>query len=589
MATSTGSTAPNIDPITFEVVNNGLAAICDHMANSLRRTANSPIIHDAADFSCALHDLEGNLIAQQGGCPIHLGTMPYTVQAAMKKFGLENMREGDIYCLNDPYLGSVHLNDVMFVAPYFYKGEMVALVANRAHWPDIGGYEASGVGGSAVTHLFHEGIVVPPIRVREAGKMNQDVIDLLMYNVRGPEERLGDMYSQIAAIETGIYRLDEPIDKYSLPVFRACMAEALDLAARRMREAIRQVPDGVYSFEDQMDDDGVSAEDIKIKMTITIAGDRLLVDFTGTGDQVRGAINSAWGITYSTCYIILKALLDPFGPNNSGWYKLIDFVLPPGSLVNPEWGRPVFGGPVETGLRIKDVILGALAPVMPQKVIGAPYGTIDTSFMSGLDRRGKDWIYNDWIPGGWGGRFDSDGISCMIEMIGNTDDIPIEVAELKYPLRYRRSELRTDSGGPGKYRGGLGTLREIEVLEGTARACIQADRTKTAPWGIFGGMPAARTRYSHVKRNGDVEVKGGIDANGQPQSAKKAFDVQKGEALRIESGGGAGYGGPLERDKSAVLHDLHSGYISREAAVTYYGLTPAEVAQAEAVWAEGQP
>lgn len=575
MAAVSGVTT-TVDPITFEVVNCSLTAICEHMANSLRRTANSPIIHDAADFSCALHDLEGNLIAQQGGCPIHLGTMPYVVKATIEKFGLEGMKEGDIFCVNDPYLGSVHLNDVAFVAPYFWKGELVAFVANRAHWPDIGGYEASGVGGSAVTHLFHEGLVIPPVRIREEGRMNQDLLDFLMWNVRGPEERMGDLYSQVAAIETGIYRLDEPITKYSLPVFRACMTEALQVAERRMREAIRQVPDGVYSFEDQMDDDGVSAEDIKIRVTITVSGDRLTVDFTGTGGQVKGAINSAWGITYSTCYIILKALLDPFGPNNSGWYKLIEFILPEGSLVNPERGRPVFGGPVETGLRIKDCIMGALAEVMPEKVIGAPYGTIDTSFMSGI-RNGHHWIYNDWIPGGWGGRFDSDGISCMIELIGNTDDIPIEVAELKYPLRYRRSELRTDSGGPGKYRGGLGTLREIEVTEGTARACIQADRTKTAPWGIFGGMAGARTRYSLVKKDGQVVVMGGIDPQGRALSAKRSFDVGEGEALRIESAGGGGYGDPKARDKAAIIRDVRAGYVSREAAVAIYGLAPEEL------------
>jgi N-methylhydantoinase B len=562
-----------LDPITFEVVNSSLVAICRHMANSLRRTAYSPIIHDAADFSCAIVDPEGNLVAQQEGCPIHLGTLPSSVKLALIEYGVANIHEGDILGVNDPYRGGVHLNDIGFIAPYFHEGELVAFVANRAHWPDIGGIEPSGLAGASAVELTHEGIVVPPIKFRNRGVLNSDVINLLMANVRGPEERRGDFNAQVAAMDTGLSRLPELVRKYSLPVVRACYQEALRYAERRMRQAIREIPDGVYHFEDQEDDDGILDHPIPLHVTITIQDDRLKVDYTGTGPQAKGPINSAWGMTACSTYIILKCLLDPFGPSNSGWYHLIEIEALEGTLVNPRPGAPVFGGGVEIGPRIADAIMGALSQAIPERVTAALYGTIDSSFLSGTDpATGLSYIYNDWIPGGWGGKYNADGVSCMIELCGNTDDIPIEIAELKYPLRYRRSELRRDSGGPGRFRGGLGTLREIEVLSGNARASIQADRTLTQPWGLFGGLGGAQTRYSVVRRDGAVDVVGGIRPDGTHVSAKRSFDVLEGEALRIESAGGGGYGNPKDRDRDLVQEDMRNGYISPQAARTIFAL-----------------
>lgn len=566
------TTQMQIDPITFEVVNSSLTAICRHMADSLRRTAYSPIIHDAADFSCALLDADANLIAQQEGCPIHLGTLPYSVHHAVAEYGAQRMVEGDILGVNDPYRGGVHLNDIAFIAPFYWEGELIAYVANRAHWPDIGGYESSGLAGASATELTHEGVVVPPVKLRRRWELNDDVLNIIMANVRGPDERKGDFMAQVAAVDTGLNRLPELVQKYGLPTVKACFKEALAYAERRVRQAIAQVPDGVYTFTDRMDDDGVTDKPITVQVAVTVAGETMKVDYTGTGPQARGPINSAWGMTLGSTYIILKSLLDPFGPSNSGWYKLIEVVAPEGTLLNPRPGAPVFGGGVETGPRIYDVIIGAMAPAMPERVTGALYGTIDSSFLSGTDPvTGKHFIFNDWIPGGWGGCCDHDGVSCMIEICGNTDDIPIEITELKYPLRYRRSELITDSSGPGRYRGGMGTTREIEVLSGTARASIQADRTITQPWGVFGGLGGSNTRYSVVRRDGTVEVVGGRRPDGTYLSAKRSFNVEQGEALRIESAGGGGYGNPRERDHSLVAWDVKNGYVSPETAREVYG------------------
>jgi N-methylhydantoinase B len=567
-------TTTRVDPITFEVVQGSLIAICRHMATALRRTAYSPIIHDMADFSCAIIAPDTSLVAQQEGCPIHLGTMPLSARTALNEYGLDRLHDGDILAVNDPYRGGVHLNDFLLLAPVFHEGNLIGFVANRAHWPDIGASEP-GVASDA-TELLNEGVIVPPVRLRHGWEPDDDLINLILTNVRGPEERRGDLFAQFAALDTGIRRLQQPATRYGREILFACYDELLEYSRRRMRQAILALPDGVYRFQDQMDDDGAGGETIPVQVAITVGGDRVLVDYTGTGPQVAGPINSAFGMTLSSTYIILKALLDPFGPSNSGFNALIEVIAPPGSLVNPRPGAPVFGGGIETGLRIYDVIQGALAPVLPERVTAAHYGTIDSSFMSGMDpRTGKYYIYNDCIPGGWGAKHDSDGLTCMIELVGNIDDIPIEIAELKHPLRYRRSELRTDSGGAGKFRGGLGTLREIEVLGDAARCCIQADRTASAPYGLFGGKSGARTRYSVVRPDGQVDVIGGIRPDGSHVSAKRPVWVYQGEALRIESAGGGGYGDPRERDRERVRDDVGNGYISPEAARTDYGLDDA--------------
>lgn len=560
----------NVDPITFEVVNNALIAVCRHMAESLRRTAYSPIIHDAADFSCALLDADANLIAQQEGCPIHLGTLPLSVQRALDEYGRERLRPGDILGVNDPYRGGVHLNDIAFIAPFYVDERLIGFVANRAHWPDIGGYESSGLAGASATELLHEGVVVPPVKLRNAGEVNEDVVNLILENVRGPRERRGDFSAQVAAVDTGLTRLTEVINRYDVDTVVASFKEALEYSARRMRMAIADIPDGTYHFEDQMDDDGVGSTPIPLHVTITVDGDRLKVDYTGTGGQAKGPINSAYGMTLSSTIIILKALLDPMGPSNSGWYSAIELVAPEGTLVNPKPGAPVFGGGVEVGPRIADVVMGALADTLPERVIGALYGTINSSFLSGLDPvTGEHYIYNDWIPGGWGGAIDHDGVSCMIELCGNTDDIPIEICELKYPLRYHKSELIADSGGPGRFRGGLGSERIIEVLSDGARASIQADRTITRPWGIFGGGGGANTRYSIVRTNGDIDVVGGRLPGGSFVSAKRSFDVGKGECLRIEAAGGGGYGDPKDRDAVLLEDDVRNGYVTSDGRGAY--------------------
>ena len=552
-----------VDKITFEVINSSLTAICRLMGNSLYRTAYSTIIVDCMDFSCAILDRDGELIAQQEGCPIHVGTLHSTAKHAFEEYGIDNIEHGDILVVNDPYRGGIHLPDVTLFAPIFCESEIVAWVGNRAHWPDIGGTVPSSLVADA-TELIHEGLRIPPIKIRERGKRREEVIRLIMSNVRAPSERLGDLNAQIAAIDTGLKRVFELIKRNSLQTVLDVFKESLLYARRRAEKSIKEIPKGVYKFEDVMDDVGVSLDPVPIKLKLTVKGDgNILIDFSGTGRQVPAPLNSSISMTKGSVYIILKALLDPSGPSNSGWYDLIEFDVPKGSILNPDYDAPVFGGGIETGMRVMDCIQGALAHILPKTVTAASYGTIDTTFLTGIDPLTREqWLFNDPVPGGFGAGHDHDGLNCCIGLVANVKDVPVEVVELRYPLRFHRSELRDDSGGTGKNRGGLGAVHEIEILADDVQATIQADRTRTAPWGIFGGGPGAKTKYSLIHEGGYEELIGGQEGNKYESAKKSAIPLRRGDILRIESAGGGGYGKPQSRPKDLVLSDLENGYIS---------------------------
>ena len=563
-----------IDPITFEVINNSLIAACKHMGNALYRTAYSTIIVDCRDFSCGILSREGDLIAQQEGCPIHLGTLHSTAKATFAEYGLDNIGPGDVLAVNDPYRGGIHLPDVTLFAPIFAEGRLVAWVSNRAHWPDIGGTVPSSLVADA-KELIHEGLRIPPIKIRESGVRREDVIRLILANVRAAQERIGDLNAQFAAIDTGVQRVGEMIERHSLQTILDVFEESLRYARRRIVKAIEAIPPGIYEYDDVMDDAGVSLEPIPICVRLTIADGRIHVDFTGTGGQVAAPLNSSTSMTQGTVYIILKALLDPLGPSNSGWYDLVDFTCPKGTILNPDYDAPVFGGGIETGMRVMDCIQGALAQVLPEVVTAAPYGTIDTTFFTGRDPvTHSDWLFNDPVPGGWGAGHNHDGENVFIGLVANVKDVPIEVVELRYPLRFVRSELREDSGGAGEYRGGLGAVREIQILSEEAATTIQADRTRTAPWGLFGGGGGHSTRYMVVAPDGSEKILGG-KMRDQYESAKKSgVPLREGDIVRIESAGGGGYGDPHLRAKDRVRSDIEDGYISKESAQDMYGYTP---------------
>jgi N-methylhydantoinase B len=561
-----------VDKITFEVVNSSLTAICRLMGNALYRTAYSTIIVDCRDFSCAVLDRSGELIAQQEGCPIHVGTLHSTAQEAFAEYGIENVDEGDVLVVNDPYRGGIHLPDVTLFAPIVWEGEIVAWVGNRAHWPDIGGTVPSSLVADA-KELIHEGLRIPPIKIRERGKRREEVIRLILANVRAPSERLGDLNAQLAAIDTGVQRVTELIKRNSLTTVLETFEESMAYARRRASRSIEAIPEGVYTYEDVMDDVGVSLDPVPIRLALAVKDGRISIDFEGTGAQVPAPLNSSISMTKGSVYIILKALLDPYGPSNSGWYDLVEIVAPSGSILNPDYDAPVFGGGIETGMRVMDCVQGALAPVLEAIVTAAPYGTIDTTFFTGIDpKSGEQWLFNDPVPGGYGAGRDHDGLNTCIGLVANVRDVPVEVVELRYPLRISRSELRENSGGNGKTRGGLGAVREIEVLADIAQVTIQADRTRTAPWGLLGGGPGARTKYSVIRSDGSRELLGGQEGVRYESAKKSGIPLSKGDTIRIESGGGGGYGDPRSRPDEVVLSDLKNGYISEAEAREFYGL-----------------
>ena len=560
-----------VDPITFEVINSSLVAICKQMGNALYRTAYSTIIVDCRDFSCGVLNRDGDLIAQQEGCPIHLGTLHSTAKAVFEEYGIENVEPGDVLAVNDPYRGGIHLPDVTLFAPIFSDDKVVAWVSNRAHWPDIGGYVASSMVADA-SDLIQEGLRIPPIKLRDRGERRDDVIKLILSNVRAAKERIGDLNAQFAAIDTGVERVTELIQRYSVQTVLDVFDESMDYSRRRVQTAIEAVPEGTYRFDDVMDDIGVSLEPVPIVVTLTVKDGRIQVDFTGTGGQVPAPLNSSVSMTEGSTFIILKSLLDPFGPSNSGWYDLIDFKYPDGSIVNPDYEAAVFGGGVETGMRIMDCIQGALAPVIPEEVTAAPYGTIDTTFLTGTDPDTKEaWLFNDPVPGGYGAGYDHDGESVFIGLVANVKDVPVEVVELRYPLQFVKSELREDSAGEGKHRGGLGAVREIKILSDEAEATIQADRTRTSPWGLFGGGSGSSTRYSLIRPDGSEQLLGGQYGDEYQSAKKSGIPLRKGDIIRIESGGGGGYGNPGERPQESIQSDIEDGYITEDSAVEKYG------------------
>ncbi len=562
-----------ISPIEFEVISSSLIAISKHMGNALYRTAYSTIIVDCRDFSCGVLSRQGDLIAQQEGCPIHLGTLHSTAKVAFAEYGIDNIGPGDVLAINDPYRGGIHLPDVTLFAPVFAEGQLAAWVSNRAHWPDIGGTVPSSLVADA-SELIHEGLRIPPTKIRESGVRREDVIRLILANVRAANERIGDLNAQFAAIDTGIKRVSELIARYTLPTVLEVFEESLRYARLRVVKAIEAIPPGTYEYCDVIDDVGVTLEPVPICVKMSIGDGRIHVDFTGTGGQVAAPLNSSMSMTQGSVYIILKALLDPHGPSNSGWYDLVDFSCPAGTILNPDHDLPVFGGGIETGMRVMDCIQGALAKVLPKAVTAASYGTIDTSFFTGKDPvTYRDWLFNDPVPGGYGAGHNHDGESALIGLVANVKDVPIEVVELRYPLRFVRSELRVDSGGVGQHRGGLGVIHEIQILAEEAALTIQADRTRTSPWGLFGGGSGVSTRYTLVRADGSEQLLGGKMGDRYESAKKSGVPLRKGDVVRIESGGGGGFGRPSERAQDEVQSDVNDGYISGESARDAYGLS----------------
>ena len=533
------------DPIELEILKNLYHSIAEEMGAALRRTAFSPNIKERRDYSCAVFDQHADVIAMGDHMPVHLGSMPKSVHAAIAH---GELTAGDVVMLNDPFRGGTHLPDITLVAPVYVRTgrrkraaasrKPDFYVASRAHHADVGGAYSGSMG--LCREIYQEGFRIPPVKIVRGGKIDRDVLALLLNNVRTPEEREGDLGAQIAACHTGARRLQELCLRYGLDRVQRAGRDLLDYSEEMMRAFLGDVPAGTYSADDFLDNDGISDKPVKITVSVNVqkarrgSGPRhiAIIDFTGSDPQVEGSINAVEAITYSSCFYVFRCLLAEDIPATAGLMRPIQLIAPEGTVVNARPPAAVAGGNVETSQRIVDVLLRALAQAIPERIPAAASGTMNNLTIGGIDpRSGEPFAYYETIAGGMGARPSKNGVSGIHTHMTNSLNTPAEALEHAYPLRVRRYCLRGGSGGEGKYRGGDGIVREIEVLT-DAEVTLLADRRSRGPYGLAGGQEGAPGKAEVVRRDGSV----------QQLPGKFNIRLRAGERIRIQSPGGGGWG-----------------------------------------------
>ncbi|WP_312543438.1 hydantoinase B/oxoprolinase family protein [Achromobacter mucicolens] len=547
-----------LDPVTLAVLKGRLEQIADEMDATLYRSAFNPIIAEAHDACHGMYDAAtgATLIQGKSGLPVFVGAMAFAVKAAAKAAaGRGGMVDGDVWLFNDPYEGGTHANDFKLVKPVFRGGKLFCFLASAAHWHDVGG-AVPGNYNPAATECWQEAVQIPPVRIVRAGVLDQDVLAILKANTRLPDSLWGDLNGQLAALELGARRLDGLLDEYG----DATVLESLDTlrerARRLMRDHIAGLPDGEYAFEDMLDNDGVRDAPLRIALKLTIAGDRLGLDFTGTSPACAGPVNISRATAIAACYVALKHLF-PDVPANAGVLDAVEVTLPDGLVISADRPRPV-GGYTETILRMIDVIFCAMAQAAPDRAMAQAYGTINAlsiaGYRSDAARKGQRWVMFSFFGGGHGGHSDGDGLSHGNAPISTATIPPLEILEAAYPVRFTQWALRPDSAGDGAHRGGLGAIYEIELLEDSAEAFIFGERGRSAPKGIAGGGQAALNVFRYQQDGQWLSP---------PMSSKMlGIRLQRGDRVRLETPGGGGYGDPARRDPAAREHDRKMGYVS---------------------------
>jgi N-methylhydantoinase B len=561
--------AHKADPATFEIVKNSLYKIAEEMRVVLAKTAYSPILKSAGDYSCGVFDARGEMVAQGPDLPIHLGSMPDAVRAVVAAFA-SDVHEGDVFIHNDPYFGGSHLPDVNVVRPAFHEGRLLGYTCLRAHWPDVGSATPGSYG--AVTQIFGEGLRIPPLRLISRGALNVDLEKLILANVRTPDERKGDLGAQLAATLRAIERLQALARRYGGAELIDYMAQVMDYSERLMRAALMDLPDGEGNFEDFCDGDGIAddasgADDARFRICLSVKkiADRLIVDFAGTDRQVKGPMNAPLSVTASGVYCGLKTAVDPNNliPPNSGCWRSIEVTAPKGSVVNAEFPAPVVYANHEISHRVADMVMGAVANFMPDQVMACSQGTSAILTLGGVDpRNGRHYVSYETMKGGFGARPNKDGINCIASGISNTMNTPVEVLEMAFPVRVERYEINPDSGGAGRYRGGCGAKRVWRMLEdagATGALCIE--RMTSPPFGLRGGKAGAAAVVTLTTPDGVT----------RHLPSKGAFAAPAGSVIDMITPGSGGFGPVAERNPAAIGRDLLDGYVSAAAAQRDYG------------------
>jgi N-methylhydantoinase B/oxoprolinase/acetone carboxylase alpha subunit len=565
--------APVIDQVALTVVDNYLTSCCRDMGVTMMTTAYSPIFNESLDFSCVIFDPAGNMLAQAEFCPSQIGTIKFTVDWTIEELGLDAFEEGDVVLHNDPYRGSGHVPEHMLLKGVFWEGELVAFVANVAHMSEVGAKTPGGLSGDA-TEIYQEGLLLPPVKIKRRGEDVDDVWRIILSNHRTPRVTLGDFRAMMGSLDMAEKRLHKLIADYGLDFVRAASADLMAIAERRMRAEIEAIPDGVYTFEDAIEDDGITDHDYPMKLRLTVAGGEVIADFTGSAPQAVGPVNAIYAVTASAIYNAFLHLTDPSIPRNEGCYRPFTIIAPPGTIVNCSFPAPVAGGNTETSPRITDMVFGALQDAIPDRIAAACGGTSSPFLFGGVDpRTGEPYAHFHFEGVGWGGRHGLDGNNMVVTINGNCRNTPVEVFETRYPaFRIESYRLIGDSGGPGEFRGGLGGERVFTVTVPEVTVSALLNRMKTEPWGVLGGGAGA-VGGLWVRRGGSPEWRTFVEEFGTMSPSKfSGVTLRTGDQVKILMPGGGGYGDPANRDRALVRRDVEEGFISADAARTVYGL-----------------
>ena len=549
-----------IDPITTEIIRNAFVSIAQDMNATLIRSAYTPIIYEGKDCSVALLDADGNVLGQSLGLPLFLGNLEVCVKLTAELYGWDFFKPGDVFYMNDSYMTGTHLNDATVFAPIFHGGVRVGFSSSRAHWLDVG---AKDPGGPMDSHeIYQEGMRWPPTRIYEHGQPRSDVIELLRRNSRFGTALVGDLNAQIAAGRTGEARYVALIERFGYDTVQAARDEIFRQSEVLEREAVTALPNGVYESEGSIDSDGLGSEPLRVKLTVTIDGDTMSIDLAGSADQATGPVNCGFAQTISACRVAFKLLINPERPVDGGTFRTLTILAPEGSLFRAQEPAACQWYFSSLGLLI-DLFVKALAPIAPDAAAAAHYGDSMVVLIYGMDpRNGSPFLAIEPTPGGWGAYHDGDGQDGLINLVnGAFKDLPVEVYENKFPILIHRTGFASDTGGPGRHRGGCGLRREY-TLETDATLSLWFERSVTTAWGLFGGEAGVGPRITLV-RNGEEES-GPLKVNG--------MRIRAGTVLRLETGGGGGYGPAHERDPQSVATDVLDGYVSIEAAERDYGV-----------------
>jgi len=557
-------TCQNIDPITFEVIRNAFKSVVNEMNLALSRSAYSPNITEGEDHCAAVFDAKGNLVMQgDTDLPIFIGIIEFPCKTIIEKFGDDGFLTGDVIMTNSAFAGGSHINDVIFTRPIFYENELIGFTSAIGHWTDVGGSEPGSIVPNALEY-FEEGVLYPPLKIFEAGKVNTAVLDIILANCRTPEETRGDLEAQIASLRTGENRILSLVQKYGLGCIKSFMQKVIDYSEDMLKTRIMGLPDGIYKFTDYSDIVSFDNKDpLVVTLAMTIKEDKISFDFSGSSPQTRSSSNATLGITASGVFVVTRCMF-PDIPMNHGCFKAIKLIAPSGTVVNAQPPAAISGAFSTVLEKVVGTVLGAFSQVLPDRVIACPYNMVNIS-LGGQDPRYPDpYVMYIYSEGGLGARATKDGVSGVVSLFGGSTKFPpVEVLEKRFPLRFTEWGFETDSGGAGKFRGGVGSIKKFIITSEKAQLMVLGDRGKFPPFGLYGGSDGATQRLEVVRNGGEVQQ---LDV----KTSKLSLNYQ--DEVRFYSSGGGGYGSSFERDPKDVLEDILQGYVSVKGARRDYGV-----------------